>query len=184
MIDKISRRRFLSAAGSAAGLSVVSACATQTSQRTMTAPELSSTSELPDDSFDPWVEVIRDGFQNNVREVSRLAAGRPILAVVKNNAYGLGDRTVGPLLANMGEVGGIACVRVEEALVMRGVGVTKPIVVMAEGSEEEIEELVRHDVVPQLLKVLGLVCRYPPLILLLKPNPDPRDSQHDVLHLK
>jgi alanine racemase len=100
------------------------------------------------DRFDPWVEIDRAAFRHNVREASRLARGRPILAVVKNNGYGLGDRTVGPLLADMPEVGGIACVRVEEALAMREVGVTKPIVVMAEASEEEMEALVRHDVLP------------------------------------
>jgi alanine racemase len=47
-------------------------------------------------------------------------------------------------------VGGIACVRVEEALAMREVGVTKPIVVMAEASEEEMEVMVRHDVLPSV----------------------------------
>ena len=77
-------------------------------------------------------------------------SGRPILAVVKNNGYGLGDRAVGPLLADMSQVGGIATVRVEEALALREEGVTKPIVVMAEGSEDEIEELARHDVLPSV----------------------------------
>jgi alanine racemase len=101
-------------------------------------------------SFDPWIELDRNAYRHNVREASRLAGGRPILAVVKNNAYGLGDRTVGPLLADFPEVGGIACVRVEEALAMREAGVTKPIVVMAEGSEEEMEVLVRHDVMPSV----------------------------------
>ncbi len=89
-------------------------------------------------------------WRHNVREASRLADGRPILAVVKNNAYGLGDRAVGPLLADMPEIGGIACVRPDEALAMRDEGVTKPIVVMAEGSEQEMEELVRHDVLPSV----------------------------------
>ena len=69
---------------------------------------------------------------------------------MKNNAYGLGDRAIGPLLAGMSQVGGLAAVRVEEALAMREEGVTKPIVVMAEGSEDEIEEMVRHDVLPSV----------------------------------
>jgi alanine racemase len=101
---------------------------------------------LPTDSYDPWVEVIRDGYHNNVREVSRLASGRPILAVIKNNAYGIGDETVGPLMNSFPEVGGIACVRVQEALAMRAAGVTKPILVMAEVTEPEMELLARHDV--------------------------------------
>ncbi len=69
---------------------------------------------------------------------------------MKNNAYGLGDEAVGPLLADMPEVGGLACVRVEEAIAMREVGVTKPIVVMAEASEDEMAALVRHRVLPSV----------------------------------
>ena len=78
------------------------------------------------------------------------AGGRPILAVVKNNAYGLGDQTVGPILADCPEVGGIACVRVHEGLAMRQAGVGKPILNMAEVSEPEMEELVRHEVTPSV----------------------------------
>jgi alanine racemase len=113
-------------------------------------PASPQTSSPLANSFDPWIEIDRNAYRHNVREASRLAGGRPILAVVKNNAYGVGDRTVGPLLADFPEVGGIACVRVEEALAMREAGVTKPIVVMAEGSEQEMEELVRNDVVPSV----------------------------------
>ena len=142
------RRRFLQSAGGWLGLSAVTACGSAPAP----APSIPGPAGRADapDRFDPWIEIAADGYRHNVREAARLAGGRPILAVVKNNAYGLGDRTVGPLLADMGEVGGIACVRVEEALAMRGVGVTKPIVVMAEGSEEEIEELARHDVLPSV----------------------------------
>ncbi len=99
-----------------------------------------------DDGFDPWLEVIGEAFRHNAREVSRLAGGRPILAVVKNNAYGLGDTVVGPLVASCREVGGIACVRPAEALAMRAAGVGKPILTMAELGEDESAELVRRGV--------------------------------------
>ncbi|MGH9334944.1 MAG: alanine racemase, partial [Vicinamibacteria bacterium] len=74
----------------------------------------------------------------------------PILAVVKNNAYGLGDEIVGPLLDSCDEVSGIACVRVHEALAMRKAGVKKPILNMAEVSVEEALELARHEALPSL----------------------------------
>jgi alanine racemase len=105
---------------------------------------------LPMDSFDPWVEIEREAYRNNTREVARLASGRPILAVVKNNAYGLGDQSVGPVLADFPEVAGLACVRVHEALAMREAGVTKPILNMAETSEAEMEALVRNGVTPSV----------------------------------
>ncbi|MDH3732210.1 MAG: alanine racemase [Gemmatimonadota bacterium] len=141
------RRRFLELAASAAGLAATAGCASAGSQPGST----SIVSEVDSrDRLDPWIEIDRAGYRQNVREAARLAGGRPILAVVKNNAYGLGDRTVGPLLASFPEVGGIACVRVEEALAMRQAGVTKPIVVMAEQPDDAIAEMVHHDVTPSV----------------------------------
>ncbi len=51
-------------------------------------PALLSPQDLGD-RFDPWIEVDAEGLAHNVAEVRRLSANRPILAVVKNNAYGL-----------------------------------------------------------------------------------------------
>lgn len=99
-----------------------------------------------DDGFDPWLEVIGANFRHNAAEVSRLAGGRPILAVIKNNAYGLGDVIVGPLVASCAEIGGLACVRPAEALAMRGAGVRKPILTMSEVGEREAVDLVRQNV--------------------------------------
>ncbi|MEQ8330192.1 MAG: alanine racemase [Longimicrobiales bacterium] len=157
--SSISRRRFLTLTGGAAALSATG-CATGSSTASPSASGLASAPAPAagvtwarssfGDRFDPWIELDRAAWRNNVREASRLAAGRPILAVVKNNAYGLGDEAVGPLVADMPEVGGLACVRVEEAIAMREVGVTKPIVVMAETSEEEMAALVRHRVLPSV----------------------------------
>ena len=150
----LSRRHFLHLSGTALGLTATSACASSTPSSSTSAriSAVGTTSDRTYTStrFDPWIELDQAAWTHNVREAARLANGRPILAVVKNNAYGLGDRAVGPLLADMSQVGGIATVRVEEALALREEGVTKPIVVMAEGSEEEIEELARHDVLPSV----------------------------------
>lgn len=99
-----------------------------------------------DQGFDPWIEIIGDHFRHNAREVSRLAGGRPVLAVVKNNAYGLGNVVIGPLLDQCREVAGIACVRPSEALAMRAAGVRKTVLTMAEIGEDESVELVRNGV--------------------------------------
>ena len=148
------RRRFLNLAGAALGLAATSGCARAATTRSTGIGPLSvgttTDRSYTPQRFDPWIELDRAAWTHNVREAARLAGGRPILAVVKNNAYGLGDRAVGPLLADMPQVDGIAAVRVEEALAMREEGVTKPIVVMAEGAEDEIEELARHDVLPSV----------------------------------
>ena len=99
-----------------------------------------------DDGFDPWVEIIAAHFRHNAVEVSRLAGGRPILAVVKNNAYGLGDQVVGRIVDGCPQVTGLACVRPAEALALRASGIRKPILTMAECGVEESVELVRREV--------------------------------------
>jgi alanine racemase len=66
--------------------------------------------------------------------------------VIKNNAYGLGDQIVGPVVASCPEVAGLACTCVAEAVAMREAGVRKPILNMAEVSEEEMVELARRNV--------------------------------------
>jgi len=143
-----SRRRFLGASASLIGTSVFARTRLASAQ-TPAQPVNETLRPRPggsDQGFDPWMEILADAFRHNVREVSRLVAGRPILAVIKNNAYGMGDQLVGPLVSACDDVGGLACVRVSEALAMRAAGVTKPILNMAEVSEEEGLELAQHDV--------------------------------------
>lgn len=108
--------------------------------------EVKKKRQLSDNSFDPWVEIIAAAIQNNVREVYRFANKARILFVVKNNAYGLGLQAVGPIVDEMDEVYGYAVVRVDEALVLREIGVRKPILLMAHVCQSEAEELVRQDV--------------------------------------
>lgn len=100
----------------------------------------------PPPGFDPWVEVDPAALAANVRVVARYAGGRPILAVAKNNAYGLGLAEVGPVLDRAPEVSGLAVVRVGEALALRDAGVRKPILLMARCTEAEAVDLVRRDV--------------------------------------
>jgi alanine racemase len=96
--------------------------------------------------FEPWLEIDRAALAANVREVSRLAGGRPLLAVVKNNAYGLGLREAGPVLAAQPEVAGLAVVKPEEALALRETGVTKPVLLMGRAADDVQEELVARDI--------------------------------------
>ena len=95
-----------------------------------------------EDTFDPWVELIEDSVRHNVRELHRYA-GRPLLAVVKNNANGIGITEIGPILDSMDEVVGLAAVRVREAVALREAGVTKPILMMAHVEGDEAEQLIR-----------------------------------------
>jgi len=62
---------------------------------------LAAPSTISMDRFDPWIEVDAAALAHNVKTVARLAGNRPILAVIKNNAYGLGLATVASVLEPM-----------------------------------------------------------------------------------
>jgi alanine racemase len=98
-------------------------------------------------SFDPWLEVDRTALAHNVRAVTRLAGGKPVIAVVKNNAYGLGLDTAAPILDSLVGVSQLAVVRADEALALRKAGVHKPILLMGPATEDELLELTPLDVI-------------------------------------
>jgi hypothetical protein len=65
-------------------------------------------------SFDPWIEIHRENLTHNVNEIRRRAGGRPILAVIKNNGYGLGLENAARLLEPPPAVAGFAVVKLQE----------------------------------------------------------------------
>ena len=95
------------------------------------------------DRFDPWLEVDSGAIAHNVAAVSRLAGGRPILAVVKNNAYGLGLEVAGPILDRLPQIAGFAVVRAAEAERLKTAGVRKRVLLMGRCTDQESEALAR-----------------------------------------
>jgi len=136
----LSRRSFV-AATAAAALTPRGVAAAEIGKNSISPPR------APNAGFDPWLEVERGALAQNVHAVAQLAGGRPIVAVVKNNAYGLGLDTAGPVLEELPEVALFAVVRAEEALGLRKAGVRKPILLMGPASEDELMALVPQDVV-------------------------------------
>lgn len=142
----ISRRLFLS--GSAAALVAprfaAAPSATQRHSASKVAPGRAGPRSSP--GYDPAIDVHVSAIQHNVAEVARVCAGRPILAVVKNNGYGLGLTNVGPILDSLDEVSGLAVVKPDQAIALRDAGVRKPILLMGLFSEQDGEELVARDI--------------------------------------
>lgn len=134
----VSRRRFLAGAGGAAGALLTRGGAP--------APVFSLPTTDVTRRFDPWVEVEPEALASNVTILSRLSGGRPILAVIKNNGYGLGLVTVGKILESLPAVVGLAVVKTEAALALREAGIRKPILLMALFADEDGPELVRREV--------------------------------------
>ena len=108
-----------------------------------------------DSSFDPWVEIRPDHLRHNVAEIRRRVAGRPIIAVIKNNGYGLGIENVGRLLGPRPEVAALAVIKLHEAVVLREAGVRKPILLMGPFDEPDLEEALAHDIDPMVYTPVG-----------------------------
>jgi alanine racemase len=135
-----SRRSFLEKGAISAGLSLVS--------RVVSGAAV-------DSSFDPWIEVSADNLRHNVDEVTRLVAPRPILAVVKNNGYGLGVANVAHVLEPSSAILGFAVVKLAEAVTLRETGIQKPILLMGPFDEAGLEEAVARDVMPMVYTPIG-----------------------------
>jgi alanine racemase len=100
----------------------------------------------PPDRFDPWVEVDPQALAFNVETISGLVGRRPILAVIKNNAYGLDLVPVGKVLEALPQVWGLAVVKTEAALALKTAGIEKPVVLMALFGPTDGPELVTRGV--------------------------------------
>ena len=61
-------------------------------------------SSIPQSGFEPWLEIDAAAIRSNVEAVARMVGGRPIVAVVKNNAYGLGLDLAGPIVDRLVQV--------------------------------------------------------------------------------
>ena len=103
-----------------------------------------------DTSFDPWVEVHPGHLRHNVGEISRRVEGRPILAVIKNNGYGLGLVNVASALQPLQQIAGFAVVKLQEALTLRDAQITKPILLMGPFDEENLEEMAVRRITPMV----------------------------------
>ena len=145
---KSSRRSFLEAG---LGLPVLLG-ATPSLAVTSQAAE---TTASKDSSFDPWVEIHRENLRHNVQEISRRIASRPILAVIKNNGYGMGVANVARLLEPQPEIFGFAVVKLHEAISLRDSGIRKPILLLGPFDEKNLEDAVARSVMPMVYTPLG-----------------------------
>src|SRR5436190_2077751 len=133
---KYTRGDFLALSAGAAG----SVLAPGSLRRFEFGHDRQSAPHSPPAGFTPWLEIDSAALTHNARTVSQLVGGRPIIAVVKNNAYGLGLGVAGPLFDRMAEIRALAVVRPDEASALRRAGIRKPILLMGPASEEELVE--------------------------------------------
>lgn len=120
-----------------------------------TLPSALSGRPARDSSFDPWVEIHPGQLRHNVSEVSRRVEGRPILAVIKNNGYGLGLVNVARILEPLPAIEGFAVVKLQEAISLREAGIRKPVLLMGPFDDAGLEELAVREIALMVYQPLG-----------------------------
>ena len=126
--------------------SFVTGVATATLARPHSLASQSHVPRTTRERFDPWLEVDPAALRFNVGVISALVGGRPIMAVIKNNAYGLGLTTVAAALEPMPQIMGFAVVKTESALALLDAGVKKPVLLMGLFADVDGPELVSRGV--------------------------------------
>ncbi|MCC7365741.1 MAG: alanine racemase [Dehalococcoidia bacterium] len=97
-------------------------------------------------SLNAWVEVDLDALAGNVRALREtVGPGVELIAVVKANAYGAGVEGVAPALEAAG-VERFAVVWAAEALNLRRLGITRPIIVLGHAFPTDAEAAVANGI--------------------------------------
>ena len=121
-------------------------------------PAVASAAQAPrgtgQSAFDPWVEVHTANLRQNAAEVARLTK-KPVLAVIKNNGYGLGVASSAKALEPSASIHGFAVVKLQEALDLRAQGIKKPVLLMAPFDERDLQAAVAADVMPMVYTPIG-----------------------------
>jgi len=132
---KISRRKFLHLTGAAsASLTVASHASTFTS----------SVSPVRNPA-DSWLEIDLNNLGWNLAQIRARVNNRPVMAVIKANAYGHGLLEVGKFLERQ-KIAFLAVGKLEEALQLRAAGVKTPILNLGPFAQTESEEIVRQNI--------------------------------------
>lgn len=94
----------------------------------------------------PWLEISKAAYWHNAAQINKMANGRPILAILKNNAYGIGAVEVAKILNESTFIWGIAVVKDSQALAIRKAGVSKPILLMGDFESNLSKQLLEKNI--------------------------------------
>ncbi|WP_425236772.1 alanine racemase [Ulvibacterium sp.] len=94
----------------------------------------------------PWIELSKSAYRHNALQIGKMAGGKPIIAVVKNNAYGLGDVEVTRILEGSSSIMAVAVVKDARAIALRAAGFSKPILLMGDFDSVSANTLVEQEI--------------------------------------
>jgi alanine racemase len=144
---KPARRRFLQSS------SLLAAAAAGLANETSTAAQ--SATARASSAFDPWIDINAANLRHNVQEISKRVGGRPILAVIKNNAYGMDLVEAARLLEPLPAVTGFAVVKMHEAVTLRDRGIRKPVLLMGPFDEVDLLDIASRGIMPMVYTPIG-----------------------------
>ncbi|UCC71589.1 MAG: alanine racemase [Gemmatimonadota bacterium] len=101
--------------------------------------------EAASESFDPWVEINLGNLAWNLSEIRRRVDDRPVMAVIKANAYGHGLVGIARFLEGQ-NVRHFAVGKVIEAVALRENGIRGTVLNFGPFSQEEADLLLRLDI--------------------------------------
>lgn len=91
--------------------------------------------------------IDKEALLHNIRNLYQFS-GKPIIAVVKSDAYGVGVKYIANLLESLREVEFLAVACVEEGIELRRLGVKKPILILGGVLKDERKALVDYKLTP------------------------------------
>jgi len=96
-------------------------------------------------SRDPWLEINLGRIKWNVEQIRKRVKNKPIMAVIKNNAYGLGLVGIGKFLDGIG-IRGLAVGKLQEAAKLRKAGIRCLVLNFGPFAGEEADWIISHDI--------------------------------------
>lgn len=140
-MQNFDRREFLKLAGAASlGATVVGSA--NPSGAGWATPVGVTTGEA---AADPWLEIDLKNMAWNLAQIRRRTGSRPVMAVIKANAYGHGLVEIGKFLEKQ-KIEFLAVGKFHEALQFRENGVKTPILNLGPFSQHEAAEIVRRNI--------------------------------------
>lgn len=136
------RRDFLKATG----ISAATVLAAEVRAEMVPAQTRQLTITAIGDRVDPWIEIDPQALRHNAGLLSAKMSNRPVLSVLKCNAYGLDPAVVAPCLEPAPQVWGYAVTKAEEAVAIRASGARKPIVMLADFATTDALELAPQNI--------------------------------------
>lgn len=95
--------------------------------------------------YDTWLEINLDNIAWNLAQIRQRVDNRPIMGVIKANAYGHGLVEIGKFLEKQ-KIHSLAVGKFQEALDLRENGVQTPVLNFGMFSREQAEDLVRRNI--------------------------------------